>query len=126
MEIYKAMVLQKREIKVKTFDMGDDSVLRETGSITLLPTKAKLESIVNNYILYKAQAGKISDYLDKYIKATFEKNEKSSEDAYNGYGWYRNNASRTGDGGAGERNPNADRIGQDESDQVSNSPNIKG
>ena len=65
-------------------------------------------------------------YLEKYIKATFEKNEKQSDGAYNGYGWYRNNADRTGDGGTGERTPNADRIGQDESDQVSNSPNIKG
>ena len=65
-------------------------------------------------------------YLDMYIESTLQKNNGSSDDGYNGYGWYRKGNSDTGDGGSGEDAPNKDRIGQDESDQVENSPNVKG
>ena len=64
-------------------------------------------------------------YLDRYFEATFSKSG-SSEDAYNGYGFYQHHTSGTGEGGSGEKAPNADRNGQDESDQVANSPNLKG
>lgn len=63
--------------------------------------------------------------LERYFESTFSKNG-TSEDAYNGYGFYQHNVSGTGEGGSGEKAPNADRMGQDESDQVSNSPNLKG
>ena len=65
-------------------------------------------------------------YLDMYIESTLQKNNGSSGDGYNGYGWYRKGNSDTGDGGSGEDTPNKDRLGQDESDQVENSPNVKG
>lgn len=65
-------------------------------------------------------------YLDMYIESTLQKNNGSSGDGYNGYGWYRKGNSDTGDGGSGEDAPNKDRLGQDESDQVENSPNVKG
>lgn len=64
-------------------------------------------------------------YLDRYFEATFSKNG-SSEDAYNGHGFYQHHTSGTGEGGSGEKAPNADRTGQDESDQIKNSPNLKG
>lgn len=66
------------------------------------------------------------EYLDMYIESTLQKNNGSSGDGYNGYGWYRKGNSDTGDGGSGEDAPNKDRLGQDESDQVENSPNVKG
>ena len=65
-------------------------------------------------------------YLDMYIESTLQKNNGSSGDGYNGYGWYRKGNSDTGDGGSGEDAPNKDRLGQDESDQTENSPNVKG
>ena len=65
-------------------------------------------------------------YLDMYIESTLQKNNGGSGDGYNGYGWYRKGNSDTGDGGSGEDAPNKDRLGQDESDQVENSPNVKG
>lgn len=66
------------------------------------------------------------EYLDMYIESTLQKNNGSSGDGYNGYGWYRKGNSDTGDGGSGEDAPNKDRLGQDESDQTENSPNVKG
>jgi len=66
------------------------------------------------------------EYLDMYIESTLQKNNGGSGDGYNGYGWYRKGNSDTGDGGSGEDAPNKDRLGQDESDQVENSPNVKG
>ena len=66
-------------------------------------------------------------YLEMYINATFKKDENTGNgNGYNGYGWYQKGNSNTGDGGSGEAKPNKDRLGQDESDQVKNSPNIKG
>ena len=66
-------------------------------------------------------------YLDKYLEATFaDKNKDGSSVAYNGYGMVQNNSAKTGEGGSGEKAANAERIGQDESDQVTNSPNLKG
>lgn len=65
-------------------------------------------------------------YLDKYVESTFAKDNSSSDAAYNGYGFYSHHVSDTGEGGSGEKAPNADRLGQDESDQIKNSPNLKG
>ena len=67
--------------------------------------------------------------LDKYIEATFKTDSGSnaqSGNGYNGYGWYQKGTNATGEGGSGEDSPNSERIGQDESDQTSNSPNLKG
>ena len=64
--------------------------------------------------------------LDKYIESTFKTDSGESQDGYNGYGWFGKGNSNTGEGGTGEKAPNAGRLGQDESDQVSNSPNLKG
>lgn len=65
------------------------------------------------------------EYLDQYILSTFN-NGNSGNEGYNGYGWYQKGASDTGDGGMGEKPANDERMGQDESDQVENSPDIKG
>jgi len=65
-------------------------------------------------------------YLDMYIESTFKKDNGESGTGYNGYGWYRKGNSNTGDGGTFESAPNHERLGQDETDQVTNSPNIKG
>lgn len=66
-------------------------------------------------------------YLEMYINATFKKDENTGNgNGYNGYGFYQKGNANTGEGGSGEAAPNKDRMGQDESDQVKNSPNIKG
>ena len=64
------------------------------------------------------------EYLDKYIESIVNKGNTNTGD--NGYGWYRKGNSNTGDGGSDEEAPNSERLGQDESDQVENSPNVKG
>lgn len=67
------------------------------------------------------------DYFEKYFDATFKADGSTGNgEGYNGYGFYQKGNSNTGEGGTGEAKPNADRTGQDESDQVTNSPNIKG
>ena len=64
------------------------------------------------------------EYLDKYLESIVNKGNANT--GYNGYGWYRKGNSNTGDGGSDEEAPNSERLGQDESDQVENSPNVKG
>lgn len=65
-------------------------------------------------------------YITQYLDATFNKQQggSSSGESYNGYGFYQNPSAGVGEGGMGEKSPNADRISQDNSDQVSNSPRI--
>ena len=62
--------------------------------------------------------------IEKYQKSIFEKGTRTYASG-SGWGRYSNNSYNSAVGGDGEKEPDADRLSQDYSDQVDNSPGLK-
>ena len=78
-ELFKAMHMQNREIQVKTFEMVDGAIYKETGYVTLLPQITKMESIVNNYNLFMTQTKDMKSSLEAYQKVLDAHKENTKE-----------------------------------------------
>ena len=77
-EIYRAMLRQETDIKVKLYEL-ENNKLKEAGAVTVLPGRAKVERILNNFEMYKEVATGLHNKLDLYYNLLESHKEVNEE-----------------------------------------------